>query len=52
MSFNLKKTVYQVNRMLALIYGRFEAIRHETRCLYPFKKPLVKGRKVIAPEVF
>jgi hypothetical protein len=50
MSFN-KKNVYQVTRLLALIYGRFEAICHKTRCKCQFKKPLVKWRKVIAPEV-
>jgi len=37
--------------MLALIYGRVEAIRRKTHCKGPLKKPLVKGQKVIAPEV-
>jgi hypothetical protein len=44
--------VEQVKRFLALIYERFEAIRHKTHCKCPFKKPLVKGRKVIVPEFF
>jgi hypothetical protein len=37
--------------MLAISYGLFEAIRHKTRYKDPFKKHLVKGRKVIAPVI-
>jgi hypothetical protein len=44
--------VNQVKRLLALSYWRFEAIRHKTHSKRPFKKPLVKGRKVNAPEIF
>jgi len=36
MSFN-KEIVYQLKRLLALINGRFEAIRHKTHCKGPFK---------------
>ena len=28
------------------------AVRHKTRSKFPFRKPLVKGRKYIAPEIF
>ena len=45
-------SVDQVKRLLALSYERFEAIRHKTHCKVPFRKPLVKGRKVIASEIF
>ena len=44
--------VDQVKPLLALSSGRFEAIRRKTHCIGPFKKHLVKGRKVIAPEIF
>ena len=36
--------VDQVKRLLALNYGRFEALRHKIHCKLPFKKTLVKGR--------
>jgi hypothetical protein len=43
--------VDQVGRLLALSYGRREAIRHKTHCKRPFNKPLVKGWKDIDPEI-
>ena len=44
--------VNQVILLLALIYGLFEVIRRKTHCNGPLNKPLVKGQKVIAIEVF
>jgi hypothetical protein len=45
-------SVKQVKRLLALRCRRLEAVRHKTHCKRPFKKSLVKGWKVIAPEIF
>ena len=47
---NVGTSVDQVKGLLALRYGRLEAIRHSAHCKGPFKK--VKGRKVIPPEIF
>jgi len=37
--------VNQTKRLLALIFRRFEAIRHKFHYKCPFKKPLAKGRR-------
>jgi hypothetical protein len=50
-TFQTPSTCVDIVKLLALNYGRLEAIRHKTRCKVPFRKPLVKGRKVIAPEI-
>jgi hypothetical protein len=39
--------VDQVKRLVALIYERFEAIRHNTHSRIPFKNPLVKCRPLL-----
>jgi len=37
--------VDQVKRLLAVIYWRFEDVRHKIHCTHHFKKPIVKWRK-------
>jgi hypothetical protein len=43
--------VDQVKRLLALSCRQFEAVRHKFNCKRLFKRHLVKGLKVIAPEI-
>jgi len=41
----------QVKRLLALKYGRFEAVRHKTRGR-SIQDTFSEGRMVIVPEIF
>jgi hypothetical protein len=38
--------------LVALSYGRFKAIRHNTDHKGTFKKSLVKEQKFVAPEIY
>jgi hypothetical protein len=45
-------SVEEVKRLLAVSCRRFEAICHRNHYKGTLKKPLMKGREVIAPEFF